>query len=110
MEDLPYRVVFMERDMKEILQSKDTMLRRLGKSDCASQHGADIGKAYRQQERHAKSWCTNLGLHSMSVSFDKLVHRPDEILPELGAFLGVTDKLPAMRACIDPTVHRTRTT
>jgi len=46
----------------------------------------------------------------MSVSFDKLVHRPDEILPELGAFLGVTDKLPAMRACIDPTLHRTRTT
>jgi len=60
MEDLPYRVVFMERDMKEILQSQDTMLQRLGKSDGASEQGADIGKAYRQQERHVRAGAPTL--------------------------------------------------
>ena len=51
----------MERDMEEILQSQDTMLQRLGKSAAASEKTADISKVYRQQERHAKSWCANSG-------------------------------------------------
>jgi hypothetical protein len=98
----------MERDMEEILQSQETMLQRLGRSPAAEKKAVDISKAYRQQERHAKSWCANLGVHAMSVSFEGLVHHPDEILPQLAGFLGVADKLPAMRACIDPALHRTR--
>ena len=67
-EPLHYRILFMERDMEEILQSQDTMLRRLGKSPAAGEKPADISKAYRQQERHAKSWCATLGIHAMSVN------------------------------------------
>jgi hypothetical protein len=107
-EPLHYRIIFMERDMQEILQSQETMLERLGKSSAAREKAVDISKAYRQQERHAKSWCASLGIHAMSVSFQALVHRPDEILPQLAGFLGTTDKLPAMRACIDPALHRAR--
>jgi GTP1/Obg family GTP-binding protein len=108
-EELHYRVLFMERDMEEILQSQDTMLQRLGKSAAASEKTADISKVYRQQERHAKSWCANLGVHAMSVSFETLLHHPDEILPHLARFLGTTDdKLPALRTCIDPVLHRAR--
>jgi len=100
----------MERDMEEILQSQDTMLQRLGKSAAASEKTADISKAYRQQERHAKSWCANLGIHAMSVSFETLVRHPDQILPQMATFLGATDKIPAMRACIDPALYRVRKT
>jgi tetratricopeptide (TPR) repeat protein len=107
-EPLHYRILFMEREMEEILQSQETMLRRLGKSPVTHEKATDIGKAYRQQERHGKSWCSGLGAHAMSVSYHTLVHRPEEILPQLAAFLGATDKLDAMRACIDPTLHRAR--
>ncbi|MGZ5538159.1 MAG: hypothetical protein ACXWG0_06495, partial [Chthoniobacterales bacterium] len=106
---LHYRIIFMERDMEEILQSQSTMLARLGKSPAVSQVTPDISKAYRQQERHARSWCIARGIHAMSVSFETLVHQPDEILPRLSRFLGATDKLAAMRACIDPALHRVRT-
>jgi tetratricopeptide (TPR) repeat protein len=109
-EPLHYRVLFMERDMEEILQSQDTMLQRLGKSRPASEKSADISKAYRQQERHAKTWCASLGVHAMSVSFETLVNHPDQILPQVAGFLSVADKLPAMRACIDPALYRTRKT
>jgi hypothetical protein len=45
----------------------------------------------------------------MSVSFQILVcTRPDQILPQLAGFFDVADKLPAMRACIDPALHRAR--
>jgi tetratricopeptide (TPR) repeat protein len=108
-EPLHYRILFMERDMEEILQSQNTMLRRLGKTPTAEKAG-DISKAYRQQERHAKGWCASWGVHSISVSFETLVNRPDQILPQVAGFLNVADKLPAMRACIDPALHHTRKT
>jgi hypothetical protein len=97
----------MERDMEEILESQDTMLARLGKP---THPGADIAKAYRQQVHHAKTWLTGRGIPALSVSYADLVHRPDEALPPLAAFLGVTEKLAAMRAVVDPTLHRARRT
>jgi predicted AlkP superfamily phosphohydrolase/phosphomutase len=109
-EPLHYRILFMERNMEEILDSQGAMLQRLGKTCAASEKAADIGKVYRQQERHAKNWCANLGLHAMSVSFETLVHHPDQILPQLAGFLDVADKLLAMRTCIDPALHRARKT
>jgi hypothetical protein len=93
--NLHYRVLFMEREMEEILDSQDSMLARLGKP---TRPGADIAKAYRQQVRHAKSWLTGRGIPALSVSYADLVHRPDEALPPLAA----------MRAVIDPTLHRAR--
>jgi hypothetical protein len=36
------------------------------------------------------------------------VNRPDEVLPEIADFLGVPEKLLAMRACIDPSLYRER--
>ena len=107
-EPLHYRLLFMDRDMEEILQSQDRMLKRVGKSSAAGEKTVDISKAYRQQERYAKSWCVSLGIPAMSVSFEDLVYRPDEILPHVAGFLGVADKVPAMRACIDPALHRAR--
>ena len=95
----------MEREMEEILDSQDSMLARLGKS---TQPGADIAKAYRQQVRHAKTWLTGRGIPALSVSYADLVHRPDQALPPLAAFLGVPEKLAAMRAVIDPSLHRAR--
>jgi hypothetical protein len=106
-ESLRYRLLFMERDMEEILRSQDTMLRRLGKS-CPASEKADVSKAYRQQERHAKNWCANLGIQAMSVSYETLVHRPEEFLPQIADFLGMPEKFAAMRACIDPALHRAR--
>lgn len=104
-QNLHYRVLFMEREMQEILESQETMLSRLGKP---THPGADIAKAYRQQVRHAKTWLSGRGIPAMSVDYSRLVHRPDEVLPELAAFLGVSDRLEAMRAVIDPSLHRAR--
>jgi hypothetical protein len=47
-EPLHYRLLFMERDMEEILGSQETMLQRLGKSRAANEKAADISKAYQQ--------------------------------------------------------------
>ena len=105
---LHYRVIYMEREMDEILQSQETMLERLGKSGNRNGGSANIAKAYRQQERHARSWCVKHGIHAMSVNFRTLVERPDETLLKVAAFLGVGDKEGKMRGCIDPALYRSR--
>jgi tetratricopeptide (TPR) repeat protein/arylsulfatase A-like enzyme len=103
---LHYRVLFMERDMEEILASQESMLTRLAKP---TRPGADIAKAYRQQVHHAKTWLSGQRIPALSVSHADLIHRPAETLPRLAAFLGLPEKIDAMRAVIDPALHRVRT-
>ncbi len=42
------------------------------------------------------------------MSYADPVHRPDEAPPLLAAFLGVPEKLAAMRGVIEPSLHRAR--
>jgi hypothetical protein len=96
----------MERDMDEILASQRTFLGRLGEK--APSERGDVAKAYHQQLRNAREWCRNPFVHGLSVSYEALVNRPDEILPEIAEFLQVPHQLTAMRACIDPALYRER--
>jgi len=107
-ETLHYRVLFMERGMDEVLRSQETMIERLGRTTAEGERSAGIGKVYRQQERNARAWCGRLGIHALAISYGVLAHRPDEVLPRIAEFLGVTGNLAAMRACVDPTLHRAR--
>jgi len=102
-----YRVLFMERDMDEILASQRTFLGRLGE-EAPAERGGDVAKAYRQQLVNARQWCGHPAVHGLEVSYEALVNRPDEILPQIADFLGVPDRLSAMRACIDPSLYRER--
>jgi tetratricopeptide (TPR) repeat protein len=103
-EKFKYRVLFMERDMDEILDSQTTMLRRLDRD----QPKGEVSKVYLQQVRHAKTWLKAHGIHAMSVDFKDLVHNSDTQLQEIAQFLNAEDKLDAMQACIDPSLHRSR--
>jgi tetratricopeptide (TPR) repeat protein len=103
-ERLQYRVLFMEREMQELLDSQATMLARLDKQVPAG----DVSRAYLQQVRHAKTWLNGHGIPAISVNFRELVHDPGQVLPHIAAFLGTESKIGAMRAVIDPDLHRTR--
>jgi hypothetical protein len=103
-EKLHYRVLFMEREIEEILESQTSMLNRLGKDTPKG----DVSKAYFQQVRHAKNWCVKSGVSAMSVNYADLVHSPESILKQLEEFLGVNDKLSSMQAVINPSLHRAK--
>lgn len=102
---LHYRVLFIEREMEEVLTSQETMLGRLGKNPPAQ---ADIAKAYRQQVLHAKTWLSGHGIPAHRVAYAELVHSPDRVLPEIASFLGRPNHLAAMQQVIDPSLHRAR--
>lgn len=102
-----YRVLFMERELEEVLASQASFINRLGQTAPAEQ-GGDVAKAYLQQVRHAKTWCAGPNVHAMSVSYELLVTRPELILPRIAVFLGTPGAVEAMRACIDPSLYRER--
>jgi tetratricopeptide (TPR) repeat protein len=102
--NLHYRILFMERAMPEILESQSTMLERLGKE----RPKGDVSRGYLQQVHAAKTWINAHGIPAISVDYAALVHAPETVLPQLAAFLGVPEKLDAMRSVIDPTLHRAR--
>lgn len=102
--NLRYRIIFMERDMPEILESQSTMLARLGKE---SPKG-DVSRGYIQQVHAAKTWINAHRIPAISISYADLVHSPETLLPQLAAFLAVPDQLDTMRSVIDPALHRAR--
>lgn len=101
---LHYRILFMERDLAEILASQAAMLDRLGKP----RPTGDIAKAYQQQVRAAKNWVNAHRIPALAIDHHTLVHDPGNILPGIASFLGCESELPAMQGVIDPRLHRAR--
>lgn len=101
---ISYRILFMERDLEEILSSQSAMLKRLGKAEPTG----NVSKAYQQQINHAAKWIDHHEIPTLSINYQELVHQPEQLLNQLATFLGAQDQLEAMQAVIDPKMHRAR--
>ena len=101
---LNYRVLFMERDINEILGSQVVMLGRLGQSRPVG----DVAKAYQQQLDFAVGWLKRHQIPTLVVPYTTLVHQPDHLLPEIADFIGASSQIPQMKVVIDPSLHRSR--
>ncbi len=99
-----YRIIFMERDMGEILESQATMLKRLGKP---APEG-DVSKAYAQQVYHAKTWINARGIPAISVSHRDLIETPEAVIPALLDFLGSGTSPEDLLSIVDPSLYRAR--
>lgn len=107
-EPVVYRVLFMERDLGEVLASQDRFLARLGESP--QLRAGDLARAFRVQLDDAWAWCARPCVHVMAVSYAALVTSPETILPGIAAFLGVPGMEAEMRARIEPSLYRERRT
>ena len=104
-----YRVIFMDRDMTEILASQREMLVRRGVS---TPDAEDV--AMRQHmERHLEkvlAWlAARPNFRVLRCRYAELVHAPGEQIRRITDFLGLSLDEAAMRLAVDPTLHRNRT-
>ena len=102
-----YRVVFMERDMTEILASQRVMLERQGKK------GADLteeklARIFEQNVGRTKRLLAGRGIPALYVGFGECIKRPAETAARVNAFLGGTLDEAAMAAAIAPEMQRQR--
>ncbi len=103
-----YRVVFMEREIDEIIASQNAMLARLGKQG-GSLSDADLKKTFLDHLMKVKAWLAGRpGFSVLYVSYNQVVSARESVIDSLRAFLGGDLDAARMAAAIAPGLYRQR--
>ena len=102
-----YRVILMDRDVDEVLDSQNHMLERL------QQQAADVERdrmkqLLQQQVGRAIGLCRAHRVPILVVSHSRVLAQPAETAQEIAAFLGTALNLEAMTKVVDRNLHRER--
>jgi len=103
---LPLRVIFVERDMEEILESQTAMLGRLGQDSEAEP--AKLARAFDSQVRAVKAWIERGGIPALEMNYNDLIADPKYQARKLAKFLELPGTVSAMAEAVDPTLYRSR--
>lgn len=105
-----YRVLFMHRDIDEVLASQSAMLRRLGRRP-AELDAKRLGEVFTGQVGRVREWLDRQPhVRTLHVNYRDVVAEPLPMAVRVNAFLGgILDAL-AMAAAVDPTLYRNRET
>lgn len=107
-ESYDYRVIFMQRDLDEVVASQDTMLKRLGApaaAEAQQQARALHEEHLRQVERFlARRRCFSV----LRLDYRDVVTRPGDAAGRVAAFCGRTLDVSRMSAVADPALYRNR--
>ncbi len=112
LEQLPpayqYRVIFMERDLQEVLASQRKMLVRRGEDPDRIDEAA-IGQLLTTHIAHVKSWLVRQpNFQLLTIDYNQMLNAPQQFVTQINHFL--SDRLDgaAMATVIDPTLYRNR--
>ncbi|MGQ9903686.1 MAG: sulfotransferase family protein [Anaerolineae bacterium] len=103
-----YRVIFMRRNMSEILASQRQMLIRRGEpADAISD--ADMAALFDKHLRQIESWLASQpNMPTLSVNYNDLIAAPLAGAERVNAFLGGRLDVAKMVGAVDPSLHRQR--
>ena len=110
--DLPieyeYRVLFMHRDLQEVLRSQTVMLERSGRGATL---GADrLAQIYASQITMVRKWLDERkSFKVLDVQYANVIAQPRANAEAICAFLGDGLDVSSMTAAVDPSLYRNRT-
>jgi hypothetical protein len=108
--DLPpaerYRIVFMERDLDEMLDSQEAMLQRRAR---AAGPREEIKRAFEKHLERLREWLVEQpNMEVLYVTYSDLIKGPDDQSQRVSAFLSGKTDPKAMAAAVDPSLYRNR--
>jgi hypothetical protein len=108
--DLPaterYRIIFMERDMDEMLISQEKMLERLGRPAAPRDQ---MKRSFPIHLERLRDWLRQQKhMDVLSVRYSDLVEQPREQAARISEFLGLPLNIDAMVGAVDPSLYRNR--
>jgi hypothetical protein len=108
--DLPaterYRILFMERDLEEMLLSQEKMLQRLNRPAAPREQ---IRQAYRLHLERLHQWLRQQRhIAILHVRYNDLVEAPEREAERVRDFLGRSVNVEAMVKAVDPSLYRNR--
>jgi len=103
-----YRVVFLRRDLDEVLASQRVMLERGGR-ERSFREPERLRRAFAQQLRRVEAWIARQPhVSALVVDYGRVVADPEAAARALADFLGVGLDVAAMAAAVEPALHRRR--
>jgi hypothetical protein len=108
--DLPtterYRIVFMERDLDEVLDSQEKMLIRLGHPVAPR---AEIARAFEMHLNRLHKWLAEQpNFTVLRVRYADVIARPSEEVGRVNLFLGGHLNVEAACVTVDPSLYRNK--
>jgi tetratricopeptide (TPR) repeat protein len=104
---LPYRVIFMERDLDEVIASQGHMLVRQGRRG-SRLSPERLQATFVKQLRQVKVWLARHDIPTLYVVYHDVLTRPVEVADRLNVFLGGSLDAHAMGCAVDPALYRQR--
>ena len=104
-----YQVLFMQRDLAEVMASQDTMLVRRGESASAGAHEATRAIYARHLEQVDRFLASRACFTRLSVGYRDVIEGPENEARRIEAFLGRRLDIARMAAVTDRRLYRNRT-
>ena len=107
-DDNDYRVIFMRRDLDEVLVSQNKMIQRLGTSDSTAAEAA-MKEAYRNDIVRTRLLCKNRpNFELIEISYTSTIENSAATARSVNVFLGGHLDEAAMRNAVDSSLYRNR--
>jgi len=105
--DLNYQVIFMEREIKEILASQHKMLERRNEKSLITDE--EMTAQYNDHLRSVKYWLPRQpNIRVLYVSYNSMLNQPEELCASIVNFLELPLDVNAMRTVPNPSLYRNR--
>ncbi len=102
-----YKVLFMERQIPEILASQRKMLAR--RNETSNISDAEMEAQFREHLKAIKYWLARQpNMDVMYVDYNRMMANPDELCPKIVDFLGMPLDVDKMRSVPNEKLYRNR--
>jgi len=110
--DLPdrysYRVIFMKRELGEVVASQNIMLQRKGENAERIGDATVIGMFQKELDK-VESWLVEqANFETLFVDYNEVIRGPEQQLAPVNDFVGGTLDTEAMVGVVDPSLYRNR--
>ena len=103
-----YRIVFMERDLDEVLASQHTMLHLQGRKG-ANLERSRLANVFEQQLQKVHRFIDDRNISCLVVRHAIAIREPRSVAESVNSFLDGSLDVAAMAAVVDPALYRERT-
>ena len=105
--EIDYKIIFMHRDLDEVIQSQHQMLDR---NDAAGGNLDDdrLRVIYQQQIESTAKLLQNKGIPAIRVPYKTAIEKPGEVAKRVAEFLAVDMDVDKMAEVVDPELYRNR--
>jgi hypothetical protein len=106
-DDLSYDIIFMEREISEILASQQKMLKR--RNEISALSDAEMETQFREHLRAVKYWAARKSnMRILFVKYNEMVNAPETLCQSIADFLEMPLDLKAMQSVPSQSLYRNR--